>query len=489
MSNFYITDEVIKYFLKYLKNTYISKMDEELRNYYSIINNNSTIINSLSSNLEDTTSSLATIQFNLNATTNNLQTLSAYANQLTEDINTINQTLSDQSANISTNTIDISNISELINNINTSLTNLQSTLNDCKTTLTNHSQAITTLENNNQEVNNIANTIEQFRYLLDEQNSTIDSITTALDYTQQLVGNQVPSHSQYLSINNTTNNLNFEKKKEYYSNLFTIQDFSKCEPITKDSVYLINAKYFIKTNTNNYVLINIDNEKKFTYLINNGYNLYIKTNDTSYTQITNESYSSSTSYYIYFENGYFKEATVNKGNTIIYITSNELLQEFLNTSDQTLYILKQPTYLEIEYYFDCFNYYLNELDAQFATNKIQIINLEQYNSASQYKNFGNNNFSVNGSELFDEIDINLTINRISSILLSNNKYWSYSSSGKIFSTADTNTIDGIYYIFINESPENLNIDTFNLTDEIALKTSKVLILYKKSENKTYFKCL
>lgn len=489
MNNFYISDESIKYFLKYLKNTYILKMDEELQNYYSKINDNSTIINSLSSNLENTIASLETVQSNLNTATNTLQTLSTYIDQLTETINAINQTVSNQSDDISTNTTNISNVSETITSINTTLVGLQSTLSDCKDTLASHTQAITTLENNNQEVNNVANTIEQFRYLLNEQNSIIDGIVADLDNTQQIIGNQVPSHSQYLSINNATNNLNFERKKEYYSNLFTIQDFTECEPVAEDDYYLTNAKYFIKTNSNNYILIDIDSEEKFTYLINNGYSLYIKTDDTSYTQITTENYSSSTSYYIYFENGYFKEAALDINNTTVYITSNELLQQFLATSDQTLYILKRPIYIEMEYYFDCFNYYLNALDAQFAVNKIQIIDLEQYNNATQYKNFGTNNFSVNGNELISEIDINLSINRINSIISNNGQYWSYLSSGKIYSASDANTIDGVYYIFINESPDNLNIDTFELADDITLKTSKVLIVYKESENKTYFKCL
>ena len=153
-------------------------------------------------------------------------------------------------------------------------------------------------------------------------------------------------------------------------------------------------------------------------------------------------------------------------------------------------MIESPEYIPIEYYTSLFDYYINQLDYNLANTKTLIIDLGDYTNANLYNNFGaiDTNFIVNSDTLIQEVYNNFTIERINTVILANKKYWTCTSCGIIPSQLDSNTTEWIYCIFTNEHPNELDVNNFDMTN-FNFITSRVLGVYSRTNNKSYFKTI
>ena len=485
--NYFITDDVIKYFLKYLKNNYLSESD----------------LSDFSKQITDNTNNLANLQLKINAIDTDISKLEKNTSTIQTNYNTLSETttnLVNSNNLLNENTINnTNNINILTNNISslelknteqdTTISNLTNKLNTQSEELKGQQNTINGLQNTVSDlradmslVSETANNIEKLQKDSQELGERITNVQTNCQIeTNQLKKdiNGISSiDSKFLLIQNITKD-NFNKKKKYYSNVYTIFDFSSATKITDSSpTYNSKTRYFTKPNNDEYQSIYITSEEMFEYFLEN-FNLY----DTNHNLVSSGTYQITNSYYLYFGGGYYILESS--------IYSDETLQLFLTNNPTTdLYMIESPEYIPIEYYTSLFDYYINQLDYNLANTKTLIIDLGDYTNANSYNDFGaiDTNFIVNSDTLIQEVYNNFTIERINTVILANKKYWTCTSCGIIPSQLDSNTTEWIYCIFTNEHPNELDVNNFDMTN-FNFITSRVLGVYSYTNNKSYFKTI
>lgn len=487
--NYFITDNVIKYFLKYLKNNYLSQSD--LSDYSNAINTNSNNIK----NLQDTVNSIETLseelQVNITELNQNKNTVNEQLTKLTILTSDLNTNTINNNQNISEINRKIELLSSQTNDNQTNINNLSEEISQCNKQLEIQQNSLETIQDDIKVVTNLADTVEGINTTLQDQDENLTNLqsisTTQTTEIQDLKKDSLNlytklsycSNNSYKSISLDKNS--FIKKKNFYLFLYIIFNYRDCELVLESNSFIENAKYFTK-NDNSYKKIEIENQTMFEYFINN-FNLYSYDNTNYIEKTLEDTYNASENYYIYFENGYYLEEKT--------ITSDETLQNFIHNNPSTnLYVLKYPTYTPIEYYSDIFTYYINMSNVEIANAKTSIIDLGDYTNANLYNDFGtiDTNFIVNSDTLIQEVYNNFTIERINTVILANKKYWTCTSCGIIPSQLDSNTTEWIYCIFTNEHPNELDVNNFDMTN-FNFITSRVLGVYSYTNNKSYFKTI